>query len=286
MGLSKSSLFSAFLILFATLAFQTYPNVASSEYFNLVFKGCSRQSFGGNIAFQQSVTALFSSLVAQSSSNSFSKATAGSGETALSGLFQCRGDLSNAECSSCIRRIVEMPSTLCGDAVAVRIQLTGCYLLYQVSNFPQISGTQMLYKTCSQSEGSYEEKRDTAFAGVETGIAGKSGFYATTYASVYVIAQCEGDLSVGDCGACVKEAVQRAEVECGKAISGQVYLNRCYLSYSYYPNGVTGHSSLGSGQQQQTGKTVAIVVGGTAALLFGVICLLFIRSLWKKHDDY
>lgn len=41
---------------------------------------------------------------------------------------------------------------------------------------------------------------------------------------------------------------------------------------------------IGSGGQQQTGKTVAIVVGGAAALFLGVICLLFIRSLWKKKD--
>lgn len=177
-----------------------------------------------------------------------------------------------------------MSTAMCGDAVASRIQLAGCYLLYQTASFPQISGTQMLYKTCSRSEGSFEDKRDTAFAAVETGIAGGSGFYATSYASVYVIAQCEGDLSAGDCGVCVKEAVQRAEVECGKSLAGQVYLNRCYLSYSYYHNGVGGHSSSGSGQQQQTGKTVAIVVGGAAAFFFGVICVLFIRSLWKKRD--
>lgn len=41
---------------------------------------------------------------------------------------------------------------------------------------------------------------------------------------------------------------------------------------------------LGSGGQQQTGKTVAIVVGGAAALFFGIICLLFIRALWKKKE--
>ncbi|KAJ8650787.1 hypothetical protein MRB53_003810 [Persea americana] len=182
--------------------------------------------------------------------------------------------------------IPQLSTSLCGDALAARIQLSGCYALYQISTFPQISGTQMLYKVCSRSESNFEEKRDTAFSAVETGIAGGSGFYATNYASVYAIAQCEGDLSAGDCGVCVKEAVRRAQVECGKSVAGQVYLSRCYLSFSYYPNGVTGHSSLGSGGQQQTGKTVAIVVGGAAALFLGVICLLFIRSLWKKKDDY
>lgn len=137
------------------------------------------------------------------------------------------------------------PSLCGGGAIAGRIQLTGCYLHYEVAGFPQLSGTELQFKTCSKSDASFEEKRDTAFSQLETGIAGGSGFYGTTYASVYVIAQCQGDLSVGDCGECVKEAVQRAEVECGKAIAGQVYLNRCYMSYSYYANGVSGDSPSG-----------------------------------------
>lgn len=57
--------------------------------------------------------------------------------------------------------------------------------------------------------------------------------------------QCEGDLSGGDCGECVKEALQQAEEVCGRAVSGQIYLFRCYISYKYYPNGVSGDESSG-----------------------------------------
>ncbi|XP_058101442.1 plasmodesmata-located protein 2-like [Magnolia sinica] len=284
MGLLKSLFFSTLLFL-ASFAFLIHRNAAADLY-TMVFKGCSQQTFTGNSGFQQTLTSLFDSLIAQSASTRFFKTSVGSGQNAATGLFQCRGDLSNADCNSCIRKIPEMSSGLCGNAVAARIQLTGCYALYQITGFPQIPGTQMLYKTCSPSEGNFEEKRDTAFAAVESGITGGNGFYATTYASVYAIAQCEGDLSVADCGQCVKEAVQKAQVECGKSVAGQVYLNRCYFSFSYYGNGVSHHSSPSGSGQQQTGKTVAIVVGGAAALAFGVICLLFLRSLLKKRDDY
>lgn len=244
MGFHISSSFSLYIAFLAVFAFLT-PSNAAPDLFSLVYKGCSRETAVGNIAFQESVTALFNSLVAQSSTTRFFKASSGRGQNALSGLFQCRGDLSNADCSACVSRIPQLSSSLCADAVAARIQLSGCYALYQIASFPQISGTQMLYKVCSRSESNFEDKRDTAFSAMETGIAGGSGFYATTYASVYAIAQCEADLSSGDCGVCVKEAVQRAQVECGKAVAGQVYLNRCYMSYSYYPNGVSGHSALG-----------------------------------------
>jgi hypothetical protein len=33
-----------------------------------------------------------------------------------------------------------------------------------------------------------------------------------------------------------------------------------------------------------TGKTVAIILGGAAGVGFVVICLLFARSLLRKHD--
>ncbi|XP_077227817.1 plasmodesmata-located protein 1 [Tasmannia lanceolata] len=279
MGFSKSS-FSLTLILLTSLAFLIPLNTATDLY-TLIYKGCSRQN-SQDSNFQSTLTSLFNSLVAQSTTSRFFKTTSGSGQNALSGLFQCRGDLTNADCNNCVKKLPAMSTNLCGQTISGRIHLAGCYIVYQTSDFPQLSGTELLYKTCSGSKESFEDKRNTAFANLETGIAGGSGFYATTYGSVYVVAQCEGDLSVSDCGACVKEAVQRAEAECGNSIAGQIYLNRCYMSYSYYPNGV-GHSS-GSGQQ--TGKTVAIVVGGAAALGFGVICLLFLRSLWKKRDDY
>ncbi|XP_058094851.1 plasmodesmata-located protein 3-like isoform X2 [Magnolia sinica] len=242
MGFSRSTLFSIFLVFLTGFSLLTPANSAA-DIFSLAFKGCSKQTISDNSSFQDTVTALFSALISQSSSAHFFKSSSGSGQNSVLGLFQCRGDLSNADCSSCIRQIAEKSSDLCGKSIAARIQLAGCYVHYEIAASQQVSGTELLYKTCSGSRESFEEKRDTAFAALESGIAGGSGFYATTYASVYVIAQCEGDLSVADCSECVKEAVQRAEVECGNSIAGQVYLNRCYMSYSYYPHGIPGHSS-------------------------------------------
>ena len=37
-------------------------------------------------------------------------------------------------------------------------------------------------------------------------------------------------------------------------------------------------------RQQDTGKTVAIILGGAAGVGFLIICMLFARSLLKKHD--
>lgn len=153
----------------------------------------------------------------------------------------------------------------------------------------------MLFKDCSRTNvagAGFEMKRDSALTVMENGVAsGGNGFYTTNYEAVYVLGQCQGDLSTTDCSQCVKAAVQKAQVECGSSLSGQVYLHKCFISYSYYPNGVpTKSSSFSSGGissgGQTTGKTVAIIVGVTAGVGFLIIMVLFLRGLKKKDDDF
>ncbi|KAL5217305.1 hypothetical protein ABZP36_017989 [Zizania latifolia] len=263
--------------------------VSGADLYSLVYKGCANQSFPSG-AVPPNVAALSSTLLSQSTSAKFyktSSSSSSSSSTSVFGLFQCRGDLSGSDCSACVSRAMSSWSDVCGASVAARVQLTGCLALYEISGFPQVSGTQMLFKTCGTGGGGgtdFEMRRDTAFAQLESNVGvSNGGFYATSYQQVYAMAQCEGDLSSGDCVQCATQAVQHVEVECGGAPSGQVYLEKCYISYSYYPHGVPHGGGIGG---QQTAKTVAIVLGGAVGLGFVVICLLFARSLVKKKDDY
>ncbi|KAI4995460.1 plasmodesmata-located protein 3-like [Hordeum vulgare subsp. vulgare] len=277
------------------LILSTAPRPAScADLYAVVYKGCANQTFPGGSP-PPTVAALSSALAAQSASAKFyktSSASASSASASVFGLFQCRGDLSGPDCSSCVARAMSSWRDLCGAAVAARVQLNGCLALYEISGFPQVSGVQMLFKTCGSGAGGdggapdFETRRGTAFSQLEGG-AGTSagGFFATSFQQVYALAQCEGDLSNVDCSNCVTQAVQRVAVECGGAPSGQVYLDKCYITYSYYPHGVPRGGGGGLGGQQ-TAKTVAIVLGGALALGFLVICLLFARSLVKKKDDY
>ncbi|KAG6766266.1 hypothetical protein POTOM_030338 [Populus tomentosa] len=226
------------------------------DYSTLVYKGCAKQAFQDpNGVYSQAISALFGSLVSQSTKTKFFKTTTGTGQTTITGLFQCRGDLSNTDCYNCVSKLPVLTDKLCGKTIAARIQLYGCYILYEVAGFTQISGMEMLYKTCGATNvagSGFEERRDTAFSVMQNGVVSSHGFYATNYQSMYVLGQCEGDVGDSDCGECVKTAVQRAQVEW------------------------TG---------QNTGKTVAVIVGGAAGVGFLVICLLFARGLLKKHDD-
>ncbi|KAE8725936.1 Cysteine-rich repeat secretory protein 11 [Hibiscus syriacus] len=276
MGFGFSSKLSFLLLSFLVLSsfLQLHPPVeAAQDYTTLVYKGCAKQSFTDPAGvYSQALSALFQTLVSQSMKAKFYKTTTGIGQTTITGLFQCRGDLSNTDCYNCASRLPTLADKLCGKTLAARIQLYGCYMLYEVAGFAQISGMEMLFKTCGATNVAgtgFEERRDTAFSVLESGVVSSHGFYTTNYQSVYLLGQCEGDVGDSDCGECVKSAVQRAQVECGSSISGQIYLHKCFVSYNYYPNGVPRRSSSSSSSsyahssssssEQNTGRTVAII---------------------------
>ncbi|GKU85676.1 hypothetical protein SLEP1_g310 [Rubroshorea leprosula] len=297
MGFGFSSeplfLFLSFLFLFSNLEINTVESAA--DYKTLVYKGCAKQTFTDPTgAYSQALSALFGTMVSQSMKTRFYKTTTGTAQTTITGLFQCRGDLSNGDCYNCVSGLPQLADKLCGPTIAARVQLFGCYMLYEVAGFAEVSGMEMLYKTCGGTNiagSGFEERRDTVLSVLETGVVNGHGFYTTTYQSVYVLGQCEGDVGDSDCGECVKIAVQKAQVECGSSISGQVYLQKCFISYNYYPNGVprrstpsysSPSSSVVTGQN--TGKTVAIILGGAAVVGFLVILLMFARSVMKKEE--
>ncbi|KAH7577723.1 hypothetical protein JRO89_XS01G0290300 [Xanthoceras sorbifolium] len=292
------SLAKSLSLLFSILVF-TCGATTAADTTTLVFKGCADQKFQNpSEIYSLNLKTLLSSLVSQSSQKTFATTTSGDGQNAIMGLYQCRGDLTLPQCYTCVSKIPDMADKLCGKAVAALVQLSGCYLRYEVIGFKQVSETELLYKVCGSTQASgtgFEERRDTAFDMVKNGVKSNGLFYTGTYEQVYVLGQCEGDLASDDCGDCVQSAVESAKNECGDSISGQIYLHKCFISYSYYPNGVPSSTSSSASSavatRAHTQRTVAIAVGGVAALGFCVVLLMFARSAMKKrkmdkHQDY
>lgn len=262
---------------------------SSTDYSALVFKGCADQNFQNFNG--QALKTLFDALISQSSAAKFYKTTSDT----VSGLFQCRGDLSGADCRNCVQKAPNLAQKLCSQAIAARVQLNGCYLRYEIAGFRQVSGVELLYKICGSTRASgagFSDRLDLAMGEVVKGVAsGGGGFYAGAYESVYVLGQCEGDLSGGDCVSCVKSAIERAKSECGSALSAQIYLQACYISYTYYPSGVptTNQQSFSpsSGTRWNTEKIIAVVLGGLVGVGLVAACLLFTKSAFKKkHRAY
>ncbi|KAJ8527207.1 hypothetical protein K7X08_029684 [Anisodus acutangulus] len=240
------------IFLFLSSLFSILDSSSSNELTNFVYKGCANQKFNDpSGVYSQTLNTLFNTLISQSSTNKFYKTTTGNGNSVISGLFQCRGDLSNDNCNQCIKKIPNMSLKQCGQSIAARIQLNGCYLRYEIVGFQPIGPTELLFKVCGSgqvSETGFGDRLDTALGEIAKGVSGSGNdFYAGGYQSVYVLGQCEGDLSNVDCVDCVKNGAGKAKSECGNSISAQIYLQQCYISYSYYPNGVPNKSLSPSG---------------------------------------
>ncbi|KAL9672295.1 hypothetical protein QQ045_028545 [Rhodiola kirilowii] len=256
---------------------------SASDYTTLIYRGCGKEgSFDA-----ETLRSFLDSLVAQSSQTKFYTSK---GNVAVSGLFQCRGDLSNDECHVCVNQAQQTAVSICGQvASAARVQFNGCYLLYAASGVTLNYESDLLNKACSATNvagAGFEERRDMALQTMSDQVSKNHGFYTTDFESVYVLAQCEGDIADDECGECVKTAVQKAQVECGSSIAGEAYLDKCFITYSYSPNGVpkTTSSAVSSSTESKSNKRstadfilICAAVGGTV-----VLCMVLARSRRKK----
>ncbi|XP_076910191.1 plasmodesmata-located protein 3-like [Bidens hawaiensis] len=293
-----------FLLILSLHTWIAISIASSSDITSFVYKGCANQRFQDPSGISsQNLQTLYSTLTSQSATASFFNATAGNPQltTSLTGLYQCRGDLSNSDCNACVKTIPALVQKLCGgDTIAARVQLDGCYLRYEVVGFPPASATALLFKQCGSNRASgsgFDSRLESALEQIEKGVNGK-GYYSGEYESVYVLGQCESSLGSGECVNCVKSAAENGRSACGDSISAQIYLQQCYISYTYYPNGVPGSGTGGGGGiqtgatetgggggQYNTQKMVAIVIGGLAGLFLGIAFLLVLRSAFRKKKE-
>ncbi|KAJ8770194.1 hypothetical protein K2173_011529 [Erythroxylum novogranatense] len=258
-----------------------------SDYTSLVYHKCSNKNYTISAESHHSrlLSSLFQELSSESSHSKFYKSTVGDHNLGISGLFQCRGDLVNKECNDCVNKLSDISNSKCKQAVAARVQLKGCYFKYTTDGFSdETPNHALLHETCSENKvpniAGFEEARNEAFATLETEILSTNGLYKIVHERVDVVGQCEADLGPCDCGICISIATQIAREDCGTSASGQVFYDMCFVSYSYHPDGNTGNSNSGD----ESGKMIAIALGGLAALFMGFIFCRFIRSSGKKGD--
>ncbi|KAL0925805.1 hypothetical protein M5K25_004175 [Dendrobium thyrsiflorum] len=273
------------LVLLSTLTFSDDPTT-------LIYSTCSKSQYPPNSPYQLNLNSLLSSLSAASSFSLYSQFTTSS--PSISGLFQCHGDLSLSRCSSCLHSAIPRLLSLCSSssssaAAAAAIQLRGCYLRYGNDTFLGHTDTNLRYKTCSTGgNGGGDEflaARDEAFAAVAAVPATGSSYRVASAGPVRAEAQCMGDLSLRDCSDCVLAAATQVKVSCSGAAAGEVYLGKCYIWYSGgggLPYGAGGGEVSGGGNNDdEVEKTIAIMLGIIAVIIFIAICLYYVRKKAK-----
>ncbi|KAG8391639.1 hypothetical protein BUALT_Bualt01G0208300 [Buddleja alternifolia] len=246
-----------------------------------IYSGCSQVKYQPNSPYETNLNSLLSSIVAASSQtlyNAFAigNDTAAPPDAAAYGLYQCRGDLKTTDCSTCISTLISQIELLCPYTNGASLQLDRCFVRYEDTDFLGKIDTSVRYKKCSPTRRGNDDveflrRRDGVLGDLQAAV----GFRVSVTGAVEGYAQCLGDLSAADCSDCLGEAVAEVKSLCGSAAAGDVFLAQCYVRYweaGYYD------AASDSSNQDDVGKTVAIIVGVVA----GVAVLIVLLSYCKK----
>ncbi|XP_077234524.1 plasmodesmata-located protein 7 [Tasmannia lanceolata] len=273
--MSSKPYFLSFLLFFSL------PTLISpSSFDSFVYGGCTQLKFSPNSPFQTNLNSLLTSLVNSATISSYNNLTVtGSDPTSsVSGLFQCRGDLSPSDCAECVRNSVSQLGILCLDSAGGTLQLQGCLVKYDNNTFLGVEDKTQVMKKCDPNSGYGSDllsRRDEVLAGLGSG----SGLFRVgESAYVHGMAQCVGDLSSGECSDCLSDAIEKLRDQCGTAVSGEVYLGKCYARYS---SGEVYNKGSGSDSEDETGKTLAILIGLLAGVALIIVFLSFIRKAFE-----
>ncbi|XP_051146850.1 plasmodesmata-located protein 8 [Andrographis paniculata] len=242
-----------------------------------IYAGCSLDKFPPNSPYQSDLNALLSALSSSSSRSLYSSFSTGN----ATGLYQCRGDLKTRDCADCVAAAVSQLDLLCPYTGGAALQLDGCFLRYDDGgDFVGKLDTSLRYKKCSASNGGDAEfvrRRDDMLADLGGAAAAAAGFRVSSAGAVEGYAQCLGDLTAAECGECLAEGAAMVKSLCGAAVAGDVFLAKCYVRY--WESGYYGSSSgRSSSEEDDVGKTVAIIVG----VIAGLALLIVLLSLCRK----
>jgi len=211
--------------------------VAEAGTGTFIYAGCSPSKYQPGTPFEASLESLLTSFANAAPNAGYGTFTSGANATggagaAVYGLYQCRGDLDGGDCAACVRDAVGQLGQVCPAAYAASLQLEGCYVRYDSSNFVGAPDTAMVYRKCStssSSDGGFLGSRDAVLGDLQQGAGG--GYKVASSGSVRGVAQCLGDLAAADCTACLAQAVGQLKGTCGTALAADVYLAQCYVRY-------------------------------------------------------
>ncbi|XP_041015447.1 plasmodesmata-located protein 6 [Juglans microcarpa x Juglans regia] len=283
---------SGFLLTISTL---TTPSDSAIDTF--VFGGCSQLKYTPGSPYENSANSILTSLVNSAMFTTYNNftTTGSTQQDTVYGLFQCRGDLQDSDCARCVARSVSQLGTLCVNSCGGALQLEGCYVKYDNTTFLGVEDKTVIVKKCGAPTIGYDSdaltRRDAVLAYLGTGDGGAyKTFRSSTSGDLQGVAQCVGDLSAGECQDCLTDAIGRLKTECGTAAWGDMFLAKCYVRYT--EGGVRSHAGedYDNGNDKDNddddddewNRTLAIIIGGVAAVGLLIIFLSFLNKHFEK----
>ncbi|TKY60968.1 Cysteine-rich repeat secretory protein 12 [Spatholobus suberectus] len=275
------------LFILALFSAMTTPSTSAIDSF--IFGGCSQPKYTPGSAYENSVNSLLTSLVNSAAFANFNNLTVQGGTAssdAVYGLFQCRGDLGNDQCSRCVARAVTQLGTLCLDSCGGALQLEGCFVKYDNATFLGVEDKTLVVKKCGPSVGLTSDaltRRDAVLAYLQTSDGVYKTFRTSGFGDFQGVAQCTGDLSPSECQDCLSDAIQRLKTDCGPSPWAEIYLAKCYARYSEGDTHSRPSNDDSNHNDDEIEKTLAILIGLIAAVALIIVFLSFLSKVCEKH---
>lgn len=197
-------------------------------------------------------------------------------ESSIYGLYQCRGDVSTPICAKCVEGAVSQVEVVCPYSYSATLQFDECLVRFENSDFFGKLDASLRFKKCSKSvsnDAQSLKRRDDVL--IELGEVDQ-GFRVSSSGPIEGFSQCLGDLNSNDCTTCLVEAISKLKSICGSSEAGDVFLDQCYMRY--WASGYYDSPSRSSEDDNNVGKTIAIIVG----VVGGVAAFIILLSLCRK----
>ncbi|KAF8021135.1 hypothetical protein BT93_G1536 [Corymbia citriodora subsp. variegata] len=291
---SPPLLFSSVFLL--VLSLLTSPSASDTNSF--VFGGCSQVKYLPGSPYENGVNSILTSFVNNAMFASYNNFTIPTGSIpagttsadTIYGVFQCRGDLDQSTCSSCIARAVSQVGTLCTGACGGALQLDGCFVKYDNSTFLGVEDKTVVIKKCGPGSDNYDSnalaRRDAVlgYIGASNGDGGAYKYYRDGWSGdMRAVAQCVQDLSPGECQDCLGEAIGQLKSNCGAARWGDMFLAKCYVRYS--EGGDHSHADHDHNDDDEIEKTLAILIGLIAGVTLVIVFLSFLGKVCETAKE-
>ncbi|XP_073014212.1 cysteine-rich receptor-like protein kinase 15 [Typha latifolia] len=195
--------------------------------------------------FQSNLNLLLSSLSSAAVPSGFANDTVGRYPNQVYGLALCRGDLSPADCRSCLNTSIHGIVEQCPHGMSSTIWYEDCLLRYSntsffsmvepvtfyMSNTNNVSQPTLFNTLLGQLMDTLAQK--AAYGSPRMFATGTANF--TSFQKIYGLAQCTRDLSDGGCYRCLTDAISNIPACCDAKQGGRVKGETCYIRYEVAP---------------------------------------------------
>ncbi|CAN6452157.1 unnamed protein product [Victoria cruziana] len=309
------------LALFAASAGLGNAAFVDTPYFN-----CPPTSnYTAGSAFGENLSSLLLNLSSnEASASGFASATSGKSPDQVYGLDLCRGDLSAADCATCLNKATTQIKQSCPNQKSSILWFDECLLRYSDQNFIGTVDMDNNLKLVS-GENVSDPGRFRSLLGplminlssVATASA-SARLYAAgdvtldNFTKIYGLVQCTRDLSITNCSTCLADRIKELPNCCDWMTGARILTGSCYVRYETSPffgstevaqspppptdNSTTGvpppsnATTTGSATTKKASRTIVVIVASILVPLVLILCIfaafLCIKKSKKKDDVF